>query len=241
MPIRAREDYRGGEVRLIGLSGVVLLILASHSAAQTWKMTTYLQPGVPLSCPKVNATYELTVSGNELAAKIPAGTVHRGPIAADGSVNIRYDSGHSRIGWITIAGDVWSRMLTVTASTSPSCLYALSESAPSDPPTAYAGSTGDWALGRWNGLQVRNVQGVGIQSTQYSLMIERQNNGKVFCRFNTPEVVHITLWATACRITSDTVDVTSGPIQLALQRLENSRLEGTTRTPDGSGIIRLTR
>lgn len=228
-------------MRLISLCGIVLLVLASHSAAQTWDATTYLQPGAPSSCPRINATYEFTVSGNELVAKIPAGATHRGPIAADGSVHIEYDTGHSRVARITIAGNVWSRTLGATASTFPSCFYALSTSAPSDPPTAYTGSTGDWALGRWNGLQVRNVQGVGIQSTQYSLMIERQSNGKVFCRFNTPEVVHITLWARACRITPDAADITSGPIQLVLQRLEGNRLEGTTRTPDGSGIIRLTR
>lgn len=228
-------------MRLISLGSIVLLMLASHSTAQTWDATTYLQSGAPSSCPKASATYGLSVSGDELVARNPSGAVHRSPITADGVVNMRYDSGHSRIRWITIAGNVQSRTLTMTASAFPGCLYALSESAPSDPPTAYTGSTGDWALGRWNGLQVRNVQGVGIQSTNYSLMIERQSNGKVFCRFNTPELVHITLWARMCRITPDAADIASGPIQLALQRLEGNKLEGTTRTPDGSGIIRLTR
>lgn len=119
------------EVRLISLGSIVLLMLASHSAAQTWDATTYLQSGAPSSCPKASATYGLSVSNDELVARNPSGAVHRSPITADGVVNMRYDSGYSRIGWITIAGNVQSKTLTMTASAFPGCLYALSESAPS--------------------------------------------------------------------------------------------------------------
>jgi hypothetical protein len=222
--------------------GIALLALASRAEAQTWDATTYLQASASSSsCPKASATYGFTLSGAELIAKIPAGNTHRGAVAADGQVNLQYDSGHPKIGMITISGNVRTRDLTLTSSAFPNCVYALAGSAPSDPPSAYSGSQGDWALGRWNGLQVRNVGGVGLQSSPFSLMVERQSSGKVFCRFNIPEAVHITLWASRCRITAGAVDVTSGPAELALQRVGEGRLEGTMRYPEGSAILRLTR
>lgn len=228
-------------MRLGSVFTLGLVALAFKAEAQTWNATTYLQPGGTSSCPKASATYGLAVSDGELVAKIPSGPTHRSPIAPDGNVILRYDSGHPRIGWVTIAGNVRSRELTLTSSAFPGCVYALAEAAPSDPVSAYSGSQGDWALGRWNGLQVRNVQGVGLQSSPYSLIIERQSIGKVFCRFNIPEAVHITLWASKCRITSDAVDVTSGPAELGLTRAAEGRLEGTMRYPGGSAIVRLTR
>ncbi|GEP61798.1 hypothetical protein RSO01_89640 [Reyranella soli] len=78
------------------------------------------------------------MTNGELVAKIPAGATHRSPIAADGNVNMRYDSGHRRIGWVTIAGNVKSRELTLTSSAFPGCLYALAETAPSDPISAFS-------------------------------------------------------------------------------------------------------
>lgn len=228
-------------MRLRLVLALAIFALAFRAEAQTWSATTYLQPGATSSCPKASATYGLAVSDGELAAKIPSGATHRSPIGSDGNVNMRYDSGHPRIGWVTIAGNVRSRELTLTSSAFPGCVYALAESAPSDPLSAYSGSQGDWALGRWNGLQVRNVGGVGLQSSPYSLIVERQSSGKVFCRFNNPEIVHITLWASKCRVTSDAVDITSGPAELALVRVAGGRLEGTMRYPEGSAIIRLTR
>ncbi|WP_421994448.1 hypothetical protein [Reyranella sp.] len=226
----------------LALAGLAIgIAVGAQAQTQAWNATTYLQPGAPSSCPKPSATYGFTINGSELVAKIPSGPVHRSPIAADGTVNMRYDSGHSRVGWVTIAGNVPARGLTLSSSGFPGCLYALAESAPSDPPSAYAGSLGDWALGRWNGLQVRNVGGVGLQSSPFSLVVERQGSGKVFCRFNTPELVHISLWASRCSVTADAVTVTSGPSDLALSRIGNDRLDGTMHYPGGSAILRLNR
>lgn len=238
----------GMRAGLVG--GILCLVLAGGAQAQaptqtqtqTWDATTWLQAGASASsCPKASATYGFTLNGAELVTKIPAGKTHRGTVAADGQVSLQYDSGHPRIGIITIGGNARTRQLTLQSSAFPTCLYALTESAPNDPPTAYAGSLGDWALGRWDGLQVRNVGGVGLQSSPYALMVERLGSGKVFCRFNTPEVVPFTLWAQRCRITADTIDVASGPAELALQRVADRRLEGTMRYPEGSAILRLGR
>lgn len=225
----------------LALAGLAFGGGGAQAQAQTWNATTYLQPGTPSSCPKISATYGFSVNGGELVAKIPSGSVQRGPIGTDGIVNMRYDSGHSRVGWVTIAGSVPSRGLTLSSSAFPGCLYALAESAPSDPPSAYAGSLGDWALGRWDGLQVRNVGGVGLQSSPFSLIVERQSSGKVFCRFNTPDLVRISLWAPRCSVTADAVSVSSGSSELALSRGADGRLDGTMRYPGGSAILRLNR
>lgn len=217
------------------------ILVASDAVAQTWDATTYLQPGGPSSCPKVSATYGFTLSGQELAVKIPAGQTHRAAIGPDGNVSLVYDAASSRVGRVSITGSTRTRLLSLTASAFQGCIYALSESVPTEPQTAYSGMVGDWALGRWNGLEVRNVQGVGLQSSALGLIVEKQRNGKVFCRFGEPDVVFVALWAAQCAITADSVRVVSGDADMNLQRIGEGRLEGATRYSWGSATIRFAR
>jgi hypothetical protein len=193
VPINTVRADGGGIVRLIGILGTILVVAAGVASAQTWDLTTHLAPSSPSSCPKVHATFELSLSGSELSIRTPAGQAHRGPVAPDGKVEVQYDSAARAIGRITIMGNTQTRNFALTASARTECIYALVETVPSEPASAYSGSTGDWALGRWNGLQVRNVQGVGIQSSPYSLIVEKQRNGNTFCRFGDPEAVVIVL------------------------------------------------
>ena len=229
-------------MRVAGILGTVSALAFSPSAlAQTWDATTHLTPTSPTSCPKANATFAITLSGTELSVKIPAGLVHRAPVGQDGKVELHYDSTASALGTITIFGNAQTRTLALTSSRRRECVFALVETVPSEPDSAYAGATGDWALGRWNGLQVRNVQGVGLQSSSYSLLVERHRNGKVLCRFGDPEAVTIVLWASRCAITADTANVVSGEAELSLQRVATNQLQGTMRYPGGSATIRLSR
>jgi hypothetical protein len=46
-------------------------------------------------------------------------------------VNLQYDTGDPRFGWITIAGNTRSRDLILTSSRYPDCAYALADSNPS--------------------------------------------------------------------------------------------------------------
>ncbi len=179
--------------------------------------------------------------GTELSVKIPAGLVHRAPVAQDGKVELHYDSTASALGTITIFGNAQTRTLALTSSRRRECVFALVETVLSEPDSAYAGATGDWALGRWNGLQVRNVQGVGLQSSSYSLLVERHRNGMVLCRFGDPEAVTIVLWASRCAITAETANIVSGEAELSLQRVATNQLQGTMRYPGGSATIRLSR
>lgn len=227
------------------LSGIVAALLtvafAASASAQTWSGTTHITPTSPTSCPKANATLEFTLSGSDLSVKIPAGVIHRAVVAPDGKVELQYDSTASALGTITIFGNAQTRTLALTSSRRRECVFALLEAVPSEPATAYSGASGDWALGRWNGLQVRNVQGVGLQSSPYSLLVERHRNGKVFCRFGDPDAVTIALWASRCVINADSASITSGGSELSLQRVGAKRLEGTMRYAGGSATIRLAR
>ena len=229
-------------MRCVGILGTVsALALAPSALGQTWEATTHLTPSSPTSCPKANATFALTLSGTELSVKIPAGLVHRAQVAQDGKVELQYDSTASALGTIKIFGNAQTRALALTSSRRRECVFALLETVPSEPDSAYTGATGDWALGRWSGLQVRNVQGVGLQSSPYSLLVERHRNGKVLCRFGDPEAVTIVLWASRCAITADTANIVSGEAELSLQRVATNQLQGTMRYPGGSATIRLSR
>lgn len=222
--------------------GVLLgLAYPGSATAQNWDATTHLTPGSSKSCPKANATFAFDLAGAELSVRTPAGHTYRGAVAPEGTFEIQYDSTSSAIGRLTISGNALTRDIVLSSPARRECIYALTASVPTEPNSAYVGSVGDWALGRWNGLQVRNVQGVGIQASPYSLIIERNRNGKVLCRFGDPEAVTIVLWAPQCNITSDSAGITAGDSQMSLNRVDAHRLEGTMRYPGGSATIRFSR
>ena len=130
-------------VRSIWIVAFAIAGFALKAEAQTWNATVHLayqQPGPITSCPNVSAVFRFTISDDELVAKTPSGATHRSRIAADGIVNMTYDSTHRSVGFVTIAGNTRLRKLTAISSTFSGCIYSLVEAAPPDPLSAQPGN-----------------------------------------------------------------------------------------------------
>jgi hypothetical protein len=126
-------------------------------------------------------------------------------------------------------------------------IFANSASGQSRPPdtnpdTAYEGTVGDWAIGRWNGLGVRNAPGVGLISLPIVMVVQRLPNGKVVCRYSPPEYAEVAPWAPKCAIAADTITVTTlQNTSVNLSRTKAGGLEGVMRAAVGSSNIRFSR
>jgi len=111
-----------------------------------------------------------------------------------------------------------------------------------DPETAYTGNVGDWGVGHWKGLAVRNTQGVGLTSVPFVLVIEKQQSSKVFCRFAPPEHADAAPWSSQCTITADSITLTTiTNTSVRLTRTSQGGLEGVMRAAGGSSNVRFTR
>lgn len=134
-----------------------------------------------------------------------------------------------------LAGVLSAGMLVTSA-------MAQTMSPTSDPETAYTGSVGDWALGRWKGLAARNIQGAGLTSVPFVLVIEKQQSSKVFCRYTPVEHADVAPWSSRCIITADSITVTTlTNTSVRLTRTDQGGLEGVMRAASGSSNVRFTR
>jgi hypothetical protein len=112
---------------------------------------------------------------------------------------------------------------------------------------AYTGTVGDWALGRWNGLVVRNAKGgTAIDTVSFVLIIRKQQDGKVVCRFAPIQYADVAPWVPECAITADSVGLTTLTIngvnaRVRLSRTGRDGLEGNMIAVAGSSIVRFTR
>lgn len=187
---RAMSKRREVFVRKANVAAsVVALLFAGGARAETWMATTENAPNTKPSCPKLSLSYEFTVAGRELSEKLPSGQVHRGEVASDGAASLQYAGPSVAIGRITISGNVRSGQLQMFSSVAPECIYALKPgegAARTLPASAYQGTVGDWALGRWKGEIIPNVQGAGLISMPRVLVIEKMPDGRIACRFTEP-------------------------------------------------------
>jgi hypothetical protein len=212
------------------------LLAAGEARSETWNATTEKAPNVRGSCPQLTLTYELTVDGRELAAKTTGGQVYRGEVASDGTASLRYAGPSAAIGQITISGNVRTKQLQMFSSVAPHCIYTLrpgAGAAPTVAESAYQGTVGDWALGRWKGMLTANVGGIGLQSLVRVLIIEKTPDGRVGCRFTDPAYADHAPWVDHCSITANTITMrTRANSSITLGRSAPNRLEGRSRGAD---------
>ncbi|GEP61207.1 hypothetical protein [Reyranella soli] len=122
-----------------------------------------------------------------------------------------------------------------------------------NPATAYTGTVGDWALGRWNGLAVRNTKGgSAIDTASFVLIIRKQQDGKAVCRFAPVQYADVAPWAPECTTTADSIRLLSlsGPgtasgtatgTTIRLSRTGRDGLEGNMIAAAGSSRVSFTR
>jgi hypothetical protein len=209
-----------------------LSLTATVAYAQSWRAVTDIISSSPASCPKVSLAYEMTLQGDRLHVKTPAGKTYDGTVAPDGSVRVEYQ-GVSRVGKVSIFGNVRSRQLELTASSMNNCHYALKASAAAAGTHAAVGA--DWAIGRWDGtLSVAGTSAgtSGLRSEPRSMIVRKNTEGGLVCFWNFPDQVEHTP-TQSCTIGKDTISlVTIAGSVVDLSRSGIDGLSGTFRNQE---------
>jgi hypothetical protein len=132
----------------------------------------------------------------------------------------RRDVGVSRLNHQSFAApgeNLMKRLMQTALAVSAVPLFSIAGEAQSKGPkeSAYEGSVGDWALGRWEGYIFTNYHATSLKPEPRILIIQRQPDGKVGCRWAIPENLPKVGWAPRCRITA---------IGLSLETTANSEV-----------------
>ncbi len=177
----------------------------SEASAQSW---TAALKAPTSSCPQVPVSYVFTLAGNELAVKAPTGETHRGTVGADGRVTIQYKSTAQTGGTVTISGNARTRELQLVNSGLPSCSFSMI-AAVEPAVSAYQGTVGDWAVGRWRGNRSFTPPGRGLVNVKQSLLVQKRPDGKVVCTWVDTEYEQGGVVSPQCSITADAITLTS--------------------------------
>ena len=111
-------------------------------------------------------------------------------------------------------------MLTIAASTvaalsAPGAVLAQTSAVPSAPAaasgspgaTAYQGTVGDWALGRWTGSRYVDASYTRMTTDERVLVVAKLPDGKVGCQWGTSAEIARAVWAPLCVITASTISL----------------------------------
>jgi hypothetical protein len=99
-----------------------LLNTTAHAQPQTWPAEAQLKPtAVGRECLDYPMMYEVSVDGNNIAIVTPQQKTHRGPIAADGSVDVNWQLSAGIKP--QVQGNARTKDLTLRLATG--CLYTL--------------------------------------------------------------------------------------------------------------------
>ena len=223
-----------------GLLGLCLVVAAgAEASAQTWAAALKAPSG---SCPQVPVAYVFTLSGNELAVKVPTGETHRAAVGADGRATIQYKSTAQTGGTVTISGNARSRELQLVNSGYASCPYSMIAAV--DPAvSAYQGAVGEWAVGRWRGNRSFGRPGGGLVNAKQSLLVQKRPDGKVICIWIDTDFEAGGLASPQCSITADAITLTSPigtAVDLKLVR-SSGAVEGLARDMYGAAQVSLSK
>lgn len=111
-------------MRFLVTSSLALLCLATtaHAQVQSWPAEAQLKPtAVGRECLDYPMMYEVSVDGDTVAINTPQQKTHRGPIAADGSVDVNWQLSPGIRP--QVHGNARTRDLTLRLATG--CLYTL--------------------------------------------------------------------------------------------------------------------
>ena len=220
---------------LLGLGFV--LAGGNEASAQSWAVAL---KAASSSCPQVPVAYVFTMTGSELAVKVPTGETHRGVVAADGRVTIQYKSTAQTGGTVTISGNARTRELQLVNSGLASCPFSMI-AAVEPAVSAYQGAVGDWAVGRWRGNRSFTPPGRGLVNVKQSLLVQKRPDGKVVCTWIDTEYEQGGLVSPQCSISADAITLTSAigtAVELKLVK-SSGAIEGLARDMYGSAQVSL--
>ena len=123
-------------------------------------------------------------------------------------------------------------LLTISASTVvaltvswPALAQAQAAPAAANAPgaTAYQGTVGDWALGRWTGSRYVDASFTRMTTDERILIVAKLPDGKVGCQWGTSADIAKAVWAPLCVITASTISLrtpTNTEVELTLAGTE---------------------
>jgi hypothetical protein len=107
---------------LTSFLGLLFLFNTAHAQSQSWPAEAQLKPtAVGRECLDYPMMYEVSVDGDTVAINTPQQKTHRGPIAADGSVDVNWQLSPGIRP--QVQGNARTRDLTLRLATG--CLYTL--------------------------------------------------------------------------------------------------------------------
>ena len=89
--------------------------------------------------------------------------------------------------------------------------------------TAYQGTVGDWALGRWTGSRYVDASFTRMTTDERILVVAKLPDGKVGCQWGTSADIAKAVWAPLCVITASTISLrtpTNTEVELTLAGTE---------------------
>lgn len=89
--------------------------------------------------------------------------------------------------------------------------------------TAYQGTVGDWALGRWTGSRYVDASFTRMTTDERILIVTKLPDGKVGCQWGTSAEIAKAVWAPLCVITASTISLrtpTNTEVELTLAGTE---------------------
>lgn len=102
------------------------------------------------------------------------------------------------------------------------------------PVSAYQGTVGDWALGRWVGTLVQQIQGERLHSLPRVVVVERYPDGWVGCKFTEPQNAAGQFFMPKCSIDASSITmITRTNTSATFTLTAPGRLEGRTRPTSG--------
>lgn len=116
-------------------------------------------------------------------------------------------------------------LLTIALSTFAAFPAYAQTPAPAPSGTAYQGTVGDWALGRWTGYSYADASFSRMATDDKVLVVTKLPDGRVACQYGSPSQVARGGWASQCTITATTVALRSGSADVELSQ-SGKELEG---------------
>lgn len=116
------------------------------------------------------------------------------------------------------------KMIALASAAASPAFAQTPASAPAS--SAYQGTVGDWALGRWTGYRYLDANFTRLATEDRVLIVTKLPDGRVGCQWAAPNELSRTGWATRCEITASKITLrTPGNADVVLDR-EGAELEG---------------
>lgn len=116
-------------------------------------------------------------------------------------------------------------MIALSTVASFPALAQTPSSAPAPGSSAYQGTVGDWALGRWTGYRYSDASFSRMAADDRVLVVSKLPDGRAACQWGSPTEVARGGWAATCSITATTISMRIGKAEVELYQ-SGKELEG---------------